>query len=178
MSTQASTAKSQDLRFEYTSSYNDVLQGLTIAEKTNKNKQWNLYVMMSLIIASVGIVSSFMGESSSKYAGVFIFCVGIYLFTRLVFTPAYTRKKVAKKIDSLGDKYIVTFDSIQMTIQIDEDIKTVVYRSVFVRNSPELLIIILSSGELIAIPQKVMGEKAPIVAFLLKNNIGDRYKQL
>lgn len=168
----------QALKFSYTTSYDEILKGLKIAEKAVANKKTPLIALGSIIVCAIGVYIMLTMQGNLMTAGLFVFCAGIYVFTRMIISPIVTRTRVAKKIAKRGLSYEIEFDSIQMYLYVDGEKKTIPYRSVFVRDSETLLVILMASGEVIAIPKQYLGDKKDIVIYILKNNVGSRYQQI
>ena len=169
----------QALRFSYTTSYEEIMDGLKIAEKASRNKYLPLIAIGSILISIFGIFVMLRTQGTFITMGLFVFCAGVYIFTRMIVSPAVTRKRVAKRISQKGLSYEIEFDSIEMYLYIDGGEKKVIpYRNVFVRDSEKLLVILIASGEVIAIPKKYLEDKEEIIVYMLKNNVGSRYQQI
>lgn len=168
----------QALRFSYTTSYEEIIDGLKIAEKATKNKYLPLITIGSIVVCIFGIFVMLRTQGTFMTMGLFVFCAGIYTFTKMIISPVVTRKRVAKRISQKGLSYEIEFDSIEMYLYINGEKKVIPYRNVFVRDSEKLLVILISSGEVVAIPKKYLEDKEQIIVYLLKNNVGSRYQQI
>lgn len=168
----------QALKFSYTTSYDEISKALKIAEKAVANKKTPLFAIGGIILCIAGVYMMLYMSGNLTTAGLFVFCAGIYIFTRMIISPIVTRTRIAKNIAKKGLSYEIEFESIQMYLYVDGEKKTIPYRSVFVRDSENLLVILMASGEVIAVPKKYLGDKKDIIVYMLKNNVGSRYQQI
>ena len=140
-----------------------------------------MYIILGFVAILGGIlfIKGF-GETYYMPIGVLIICAGVFIITKYLLRPTVQRGKMAKKIEAKGLTYELEFDSVEMYLRIGEKEEriTIPYRSCFVRETENILILILSSGEIIPVPKACLEDKVEVVSYILKNNLGTRYKRV
>lgn len=171
--------ENQVLKFGFKTTAKEIKESLKIAEKIGRDKNFYLYIVLGVVAILGGILFiAKLGETYYMPIGVLIICAGVFIVGKYLLRPFIQRGKMAKKIEAKGLLYEVEFDSVEMYLYINNgEKKTIPYRSVFVRDTKDILIIILSTGEIIPVPKSCLDDKEEVVCYILKNNLGARYKQ-
>ncbi|MEG1994172.1 MAG: hypothetical protein RR048_04615, partial [Oscillospiraceae bacterium] len=78
------------LKFSYTTTYEEIKEGIKIAEKATKNKYLPLIGIGSILICIFGVYVMLKAAGVYLTLGLFVFCAGTYIFTRMIVSPFVT----------------------------------------------------------------------------------------
>lgn len=174
-------AQEKILRYKFKTSEENIKEALKIADKISRPKNIKGIFVLGLLMTVAGVALSFaLGEVHLIPIGVLIACGGVYILGKNFLKPILDRNRMSKKISEKGLDYEIEFDSVEFNLYIGSSVnkRTIPYRSIFVRDAENVLVIVISTGEVIAVPKECLGEDKEVVSYLLRNNIGDRYAKI